>query len=196
MKRKVRIGFDFDGVIAYNPLRFMRLPVSLLGEFLIGKKDKVVTYCPKTKVEKLFWIILHETSFFPALGFGELKKMLENGTIEGYLLTSRYACLEKSFYKWLKRYGIDKKFSGYFLNKENEKPHMFKEKMIRKLELDYYIDDNWGIVEYLVEKGKSKKDGFKTQIHWVYNFLERNNPYQHKHPHLSKFLERIKMNSG
>lgn len=190
VKRKMRVGFDFDGVIAYNPLRFVRLPLALLGQ-LIGREDKVVTYCPKTKIEELFWIVLHETSFFPAAGFETLKEMLEKETIEGYLLTSRYACLEGSFYRWLKKHRIDKSFKGYFLNKQNEKPHLFKERIIRQLNLDYYIDDNFGIVEYLVEKVGNKKNGFKTQIHWVYNFLERSNPYQRKHPYLKKFLEQI-----
>ncbi len=190
MKKTIRVGFDFDGVIAYNPLRFMRLPVSLLG-LLFGKKDKVVTYCPKTKIEEWFWIVLHETSFFPAIGLSELKKLLYEGRIEGYLLTSRYACLEGSFYRWLNKHKIDKLFKGYFLNKQNEKPHLFKERIIRQLDLDYYIDDNFGIVEYLAEKVGNKKNGFKTQIHWIYNFLEKRNPYQYKHPHLKKFLEQI-----
>jgi len=190
MDKKLRVGFDFDGVIAYNPLRFMRLPVSLLGQ-LFGKRDKVITYCPKTKVEEIFWIILHETSFFPALGFHKLKEMLKKEKIEGYLLTSRYSCLENSFYRWLKKHEIDKSFKGYFLNKNNEKPHIFKEKILRKLQLDYYIDDNLGIVEHLDYKSRDKKNGFATEIHWIYNFLERNNSYPKKHPHLRKFLEYI-----
>lgn len=192
MKKKLRVGFDFDGVVAYNPLRFVRLPVSWLEQIFSGKEDKVVTYCPRTRLEELIWILIHESSFFPSIGFDELKKILINNEIDCYLMTSRYACLEGSFFRWLKKHGIDKRFKGYFLNKKNEKPHLFKEGLIRKLELDYYIDDNFGIVEYLVEKGRDKKAGFKTQIHWIYNFLERGNPYNNKHPNLKKFLEQIR----
>src|SRR3990167_193168 len=105
-RKPIRVGFDFDGVIAYNPLRFVRLPVSLLNR-LFGKQDKVITYCPKTRIEELIWIAIHETSFFPAIGINELKKLLKKNTIESYLLTSRYACLEKSFYRWLKKHNLD-----------------------------------------------------------------------------------------
>lgn len=191
MKRKLRVGFDFDGVVAYNPLRFVRLPVSILGQLFSGKPDKVVTYCPRTRIEELIWILIHESSFFPSIGFDKLKDVLNKEEIDCYLLTSRYACLEGSFFRWLKKHGIDKLFKGYFLNKKNEKPHIFKERLIKQLDLDYYIDDNYGIVEYLVEKGMDKKTGFKTQIHWIYNILERNNPYKNKHPNLKKFLEII-----
>lgn len=202
MKKKLRVGFDFDGVIAYNPLRTVRLPISLFGR-LFGKEDSVVTYFPKSKFEQALWILIHETSFFPSVGFDKLQILLKDDTVECYILTSRYACLESSFYRWLKKHKIDRSFKGYYLNKKNELPHKFKERIIRKLNLDYYVDDNWGIVDYLNGKTVSSKnknrevtsernDYLHTEIHWIYNILERSNPYKRKHPYLGKFVDVIR----
>lgn len=190
MKKRIKVGFDFDGVIAYNPFRFARLPVSLLGK-AVGKKDNVVTYFPKTPLEQWFWVVFHETSFFPSLGVDLLKKMLEKNEADYYLLTSRYAFLEKPLFSWLKKNNLHRSFKGYFINKQNEQPHKFKAQILKELQLDYYIDDNWGIVDYLNEQKRVKPLGFKTEIHWVTNFLERNKVYQYKHTNLKTFLDHV-----
>lgn len=144
--------------------------------------------------------MLHETSFFPAVGIEDLKKLIRKGKIEAYIITGRYSFLEKSFYRWLKRHKLDNLFAGYYLNKADEQPHLFKEKIIKKLNLDMFVEDNWDIVQYLKSKIKNQtcptarrgsKLNKKTEIHWIYNLLDRNKPYTNKHPFLAKFLHRI-----
>ena len=71
----------------------------------------------------------------------------------------------------------------------NEQPHKFKGRVLKELKLDYYIDDNWGIVDYLNQKKKNNE--FRTEIHWVSNFIEMSNPYLYKHKNLETFLHHI-----
>lgn len=194
-RRKLRVGFDFDGVIVYNPLRILRLPISLFKRIFLCER-RLKFYYPKTRLEKWFWILLHETSFFPAVGFAELKKMLEKKEIEAYLITARYSFLEKSFYRWLKKHKLDKLFKGYYLNKNDDQPYKFKERIIKGLKLDVYIDDNWDIVQYLESKSRRWiADGEKKiEIYWIYNILDRFKPYPRKHPYLREFLQRLREN--
>src|SRR3989344_4447715 len=192
MAKKLRIGFDFDGVIAYNPLRVFRLPVTLFQKYILGKK-KTYFYLPKSGFGKWFWGLLHETSVFPATGIEDLKKLIRKGKIEAYIITGRYSFLEKSFHRWLKRHKLDNLFTGYYLNKADEQPHLFKEKIIQKLKLDMFIEDNWDIVRYLNSKFeiRNSKQFNNVEIHWIYNLLDRTKKYKNKHPYLKKFLLRI-----
>lgn len=187
-KKTIRVGFDFDGVIAYNPLRIFRLPTNILKNLFLHQRE-LRFYYPKTRLEQWIWILIHESSFFPAVGISELRTMLEKSEIEAYLITSRYACLEPSLFRWLKKHNLHQSFRGYFVNKKNEQPHLFKEKMIKSLELDAFIDDSWDIVQHLNQSKQA--NGLKTEIHWVYNMIDRFNSYPHKHPHLKAFIEEI-----
>lgn len=183
-KKKIRVGFDFDGVIAYNPFRVFRYPTTLLKKYL-KHETSTKFYFPKTKIEQWLWILIHETSFFPAIGTDDLHQLIRQENIEAYIITSRYACLENTFFRWLKRHKLDRGFKGYYLNKKNEQPHLFKERMIKELEIDYFIDDNLDIVEHLNRNAK-------TEIHWIYNIVDRFHPYPRKHPHLLTFVNFIK----
>ena len=102
-KKEIKIGFDFDGVVAYNPLRVFRRPVMwALGVLGLKKRGELHYPVPDGKHHKFFWAILHETSFFPAIGFDELKELLKKDTVKGYLITGRYSFLKKALMRWLK----------------------------------------------------------------------------------------------
>ena len=208
-RKKLRVGFDFDGVVAYNPLRIARPFVALLKKITLRPK-KLEFFCPQNAWQRFCWKIIHESSFFPAPGFTLLKKLLKEEKIEGYLLTSRYGHLEEQFYRWLKKHQADKLFKGYFLNKKDEQPHEFKERTIKKLGLDLYLDDNWDIVNYLNNQQSQPEAGpplaetinnpsprlvrlwrKQFEIHWIYNIFDQSINYQHKHPHLASFLKEL-----
>ena len=217
--RTMRVGFDFDGVIAYNPLRVLRMPAMAIRR-LIMPNHQLRFPVPKEKTWRFLWNIAHETSFFPAYGFSELRKLLEEKKIEGYIVTGRYSFLEKSLHNWLKKHGVEGLFKEIHLNKKNEQPHLFKERMLQKLNLDYFVEDNWDIVNYLHRRSQiadrrldnvnKKKSIIKhpasakasvgrqssiinptTEIHWIYNIIDRFQRYPNKHPHLKGFLQKI-----
>ena len=73
MKKPIKVGFDFDGVIAYNPARLVRAPISLFKRNILGVK-KLSFFYPKTSVEKLMWKLVHNSSVFPGTGIELFKK--------------------------------------------------------------------------------------------------------------------------
>ncbi len=184
MARKfIKVGLDFDGVVAYNPFRIIRSLVSFLKKDVLGKRQLKFWY-PKYKWQQIFWIIAHESSVFPAKGADLLEKLVKGGQIEAHLITARYSFLDDHLFNWLKKYKLTHLFKTTTLNKHNEQPHIFKEKIIKKLDLDFFVEDNLDIVKYL--HGQSK-----TKIYWIYNILDHFQEYPYKFPYLEKALEEI-----
>lgn len=181
--KKIRVGVDFDGVVAYNPARILRGYVKWFKRRVLGI-TRLSFMVPKNPVVKLLWILIHESSVFPARGIGLLKTLAAEDRYEFYLITGRFPILERSLRRWLKRNKLEVLFKTVCINTKEEQPHLFKQAKIEELNLDYYIEDNLDIVEYL--SGKTK-----TKVFWIYNVADRNRPYQNKFPYLEKALEAI-----
>ncbi len=197
MSKKIKVGFDLDGVLLYNPARIVRPLVSLLKKkkVLIERKE-LEFYVPKTSWEQWFWELFHKSSIFLSPGFAELVQLQKKGVIEPYLITGRFGHLQGDCLKWLKKMNAKKIFVGCFINKNDEQPHLFKEKMVKKLKLDYFIEDNWDIVRHLdqtcrlnvIQNGQNHK---VTQVIWVSNVLDFRIPYYLKVTSLSQALSVI-----
>lgn len=183
MKKKCVVGLDFDGVVAYNPARLARLPISLFKRHVLGI-TQVSFYVPKTPIMRGLWALAHETSVFPALGTSRLRELAARGVIEAHLVTARFGFLEDHLLQFLDRWNLREVFSSITLNTREEQPHRFKARMIREKKFQYYVEDNWDIVDHL-NHGKS------AEIHWIYNILDRRREYPYKYPYLEKSLERI-----
>lgn len=184
MKRKIIVGLDFDGVVAYNPFRIIRPVVAFVKSRFFGV-TKLNFFYPKRRWQQILWIIAHESSVFPAFGTKLLKKLVNEEKIEVHLITARYSFLDNHLNRWLKRNKLNNIFKTINLNKNNEQPHLFKEKFIRKYKLDYFVEDNLDIVKYLNKK-------YKTKIFWIYNIFDRHVDYKYKYPYLKKALQDIK----
>ncbi len=184
----LKIGFDLDGVILENPIRTLRPIAEKLKPIFFPKKDSNSFYFPKTKIEKWAWKLLHKTSFQPAKGIEKLQKLVKKRKIKAYLITGRYRILKGDFENWLKIINADKIFSACFMNVDNLQPNFFKEKMIKKLQLDIFVEDNWGIIKRLNSATK------KTKIFWITNPLDRKISYSYKFNNLSEVLSYLEEN--
>ncbi|MBI4990536.1 hypothetical protein HZB96_00400 [Candidatus Gottesmanbacteria bacterium] len=182
-KKVLKVGLDFDGVVAYNPFRIVRAPITFLKRNILGIR-KLQFWYPRRYWQQIFWQILHESSIFPAKGVDLLEKLVKEKNVEAHLVTARYSFLDDHLYNWLDKYGLRKLFKTVNLNKKDEQPHVFKEKIIKKHNLDVFIEDNLDIVAYLHGKGK-------TKIFWIYNLLDRFQAHPYKFPYLEKALEEI-----
>jgi hypothetical protein len=185
-KRPLRIGFDLDGVILYNPVRIFR-PIAGFISPLIYPKKKSRFYVPHSKVEELFWKLLHKTSFIPSSGILHIKELVKKGHIEAYIITGRYKILESDFLSWMKKIEADSFLKAFYLNEKNKQPHLYKEDMIKKLNLDIYVEDNWGIVKHISKNSN-------TKILWIYNILDRSIPYPFKFPSLKHAMQHVVKN--
>lgn len=183
MKKVIRVGLDFDGVVAYNPARIIRPYVKWFKAKLL-KKKKLSFMVPQNPLMELVWIAVHESSIFPAKGIDILKEAAARKDLEFYLITGRYPILERNLMKWIKRYQLEGIFKSININRNVDQPHEFKLKMINELKLDYYVEDNWDIIEFL-------KDKTKTQVMWIYNVADKNKEYNNKFPYLEKALQKI-----
>ena len=196
MRNKIlKVGFDLDGVILYNPARIVR-PIIVIIKRVLFHKTALKFYYPRSNWEKLIWRIFHWSSFITAPGLSDLIKLAQSGKIEAYIITGRFDYLKDDFHGWIKKINGNKFLKGYYHNVKNEQPHLFKEKMIKKLDLDIYVEDNWDIVNYLANKidALSNKQNKKVQILWIYNLFDRQIKYKNRFPILKSALELIRIN--
>ncbi|MEA2056882.1 MAG: hypothetical protein U9O78_04255 [Patescibacteria group bacterium] len=195
MKQKLKIGFDLDGVLLYNPARIIRPLISTLKEkeVCIHRKE-LEFYVPQKKWEELMWELFHKSSIFVAPGFDQIKKLRNKGLIEPYLVTGRYAHLKNDFEHWKKKMGAEDIFKKTMMNDKNQQPHLYKEKIIKQFDLDIFIEDNWDIVNYLAHSAPTlnKKNSKKRQILWITNFIDSKKiDYQFKFNNLKQVLAHI-----
>ncbi len=191
MAKPIVVGFDFDGVVAYNPARLARYPISFIKQNILGIHT-VSFFIPKNGIERAFWSLAHESSMFPALGVTHLRHLVSEGVIEAHLLTSRFGFLEPNLRRFLRFWNLSNVFTSVTLNTREEQPHLFKERIIRAKKFEYFVEDNWDIVSHLAANLPRRQKGTRlTTVHWIYNIFDRNQPYPHKYPYLEKSLEHI-----
>src|SRR3989338_4297366 len=185
MKKQIlRVGFDLDGVLLYNPLRIVR-PIVAIAKKLFIKKKILYFYSPQTNWEKQIWKFFHKSSIFIAPGLNEIKQLIKDKKIKAYIITARYSYLKNDLEEWLNKMKVNKYFSGIYYNQNDEQPHLFKERMINKLNLDIFVEDNLDIVSNLSSKFK---------IYWIYNIFDKNHFYLDKFPNLKSTIKKIKEN--
>lgn len=184
--KKLKVGFDLDGVLLYNPARIFRPVTIALKTILPKKKNGVVHfYYPKSPFEQFIWKVVHWSSMFPAAGIDEIEKLAKEGKIEPYIITSRYDSLRDDFERWLKKMNANVIFKETFHNKLNKQPHHFKEEMINKLGLDYFVEDNWDIVQHINKNTKTK--GI-----WITNLFDKHIDYDLKYLSLKEAVRFLK----
>lgn len=186
MKKPLKVGFDLDGVILYNPARIIRPFIATFKKYVL-KKRRLLFYYPKSAIEKNLWYLFHKSSFFPSPGIKEIRKLVKNKKIKAYLITARYSFLKDDLENCLQKWKLKNLFEGVYYNKNNLQPHIFKEKIIKNLKLDIFIEDNYDIVHHLNKKKVSR-------IFWIYNLLDKKIPYPDKFPSLKQSIDYIKNN--
>lgn len=163
--KKIKIGLDFDGVVAYNPFRIIRAPVTIFKRKIL-KRPGTRFFVPKTDFHKWVWRLLHESSVFPAIGVTLLKEMAHDEKYEFHLITARFSFLRPDLDAWLLKNGLTSIFASINSNDQDEQPHLFKERTIKRLDLDYFVEDNLDIVAHV-------RKNVKTKILWIYNVVDR-----------------------
>ncbi len=184
-RKLIRVGVDFDGVVTQNPLRAARAIIAGVKHRILGIK-KLSFFVPKGKWQKLvYYAGVVAPSLWPAKGIDLLKEMAGSGKYKFVLVTGRYKFVKKQTYDWIKKYNIDKTFEKIYINEEQEQPHDYKKRIIANEAFDYYIEDNWDIVQKLCSSSS-------TKVFWIYNFLDKGREYSCKFSSLEKALAQIR----
>ncbi len=153
MKRKkklIRIGFDLDGVIIDKP----PLVPKFLLEMLVRKnsKNRKLAYrYPASRLEKTIRVLSHHPLFRPPIeeNVKIIKELYKSKKYKIFVVSSRYSFLEKRTREWFKFYHLGGFFEKIYINSNDEQPHLFKERMIKELKLDLFIDDDLPLLNYL-----------------------------------------------
>ena len=181
-KQPLRVGFDLDGVILYNPARVVR-PLISLAKHLFLSKRKLAFYYPHSPFEKMMWKLFHLSSIYISSGMDDIKKLVKQKKIKAYIITARYGFMGPELMKWIKKNNLQTGFTEIYFNEKDEQPHLFKERMIQKLRLDVFVEDNWDIVKYLEKKN--------AKIIWIYNMFDFYLHHPYKFPSLKKAVRSL-----
>lgn len=182
-KTPIRIGFDLDGVLLYNPARIIRRPVKSFKRRFIPKRENTF-FVPHSPLMKFIWHLFHKSSVWVADGYDMIVELSKDPDIEIYLVTARFGYLRPDVEKWLRKINAKAVFVKCIINEKDEQPHQYKLKQVKKLKLNYFVEDNWDIVSHLAEKTDIK-------AYWIYNIFDRQVHYPLKFPTLKKAVTHI-----
>jgi len=181
----LRVGFDMDGVLLYNPSRIFRPLISRSKKAHLLSRKELEFYHPESRIEQFLWWLVHKTSLMPAAGFTDLEQLAKLGKIELHIVSARFACLEGDTKRWLKTLNRQGVFISCNFNDQDEQPHLFKQRKIKELELDYFVEDNWDVVSYLATAQTA------TQVWWLSNVMDRHIVYPHKFENFKAVVARL-----
>ncbi len=155
----MNIGFDLDRVfINYPPL----VPGSVIEKFYKKKSNGELLYTiPKRPGQIIRTLLHHPILRQPMKNNLSFLKSIPKEKHHMYLISSRFGFLQKRTEHIVNTYHLDKIFDGLYFNYDNKQPHLFKNDIIKKLNLDVYIDDDFPLLKYVAKNNKH------TKFYWL-----------------------------
>ena len=165
----MKIGFDLDKVfVNYPPI----IPNFIIDKLYKEKDNGELKYkIPGTIEQKI-----RNFSHMPILGplikenVNFLKKISKNPNYELYLITSRFSFLKKRTNEIAQKIGFDKIFKKTYTNINNQQPHIFKERIIKKEKIEIYFDDDLSTLKFIAKKNPN------IILFWLTNDEKKNIP--------------------
>jgi|SRR3989344_4451930 len=155
----MKIGFDLDKVFFDHP---QIIPDAAVYWRYRKKANGTLLYRIPSRLEQLLRIFFHYPFFRPPIKENlSVLSQIAHQKNKLYLITSRFSFLKKRTDVILKKYGLADLFDSMYFNSENKQPHVFKNELIRKLNLDMFIDDDLPLLQYIAKHNK------KTKLIWL-----------------------------
>lgn len=155
-KEVIKIGVDLDGVIATHPLKGFWVKLRRLKEKILKKVNSTTYYYPATLLEKTSWKAINWLKKPISDQGGLFSSLAQKNEVQFYLVTGRFNFLDKLTKKWLEKHQLKDFFYKIQINSDDLDPTIFKEKAVKKLGLDIFIDDDLEVLEYLKNRTKAK----------------------------------------
>lgn len=160
----MRIGFDLDGIFVDKP---PFIPKSVI-ELLYRGRDHTLTYRIPSKPEQFIRRVSHMAMFRPPIRqniqFMKRQKHLKHTY---FLISGRFGFLQKETKTILRAHAIHEMFSQVILNTDNEQPHLFKNIMIKKWNIDRFVDDDLPLLKFLAQKNP------QTVFFWLHGMRKK-----------------------
>lgn len=155
----MRIGFDLDKVFINTP---PFIPDSVIEKLYRKQSAKKLTYRIPSKPEQMIRQFSHLPFFRPPMQkniefLQKLKK--ENHTL--FLISSRFGFLQKQTETIIREYHLAHYFTEVIFNFNNEQPHVFKKRILEKITVNRYVDDDFYLLSYLAPLFS------KTKFYWL-----------------------------
>lgn len=162
----MRIGFDLDKVFIDHP---HYIPDRFINRLYRHGQSKFLAYRIPSKPEQILRRITHYHFFRPSIteNIEFLETLHVNKENHCFLISGRFGFLKKSTELFIKTHKFEVLFENMFFNFKNEQPHIFKERLIRKLRLEKYVDDDLELVHYLSMHLP------KVTFYWLNNDINR-----------------------
>ncbi len=147
----MNLGFDFDKIfIDYPPF----IPDAVIDRLYKKRASGKLSYRIPSKPEQIFRRFTHHPLLRPPIeeNIKTIKKLVQNKQHKHYLISSRFDFLKNATQHLIKKHQFDNVFDGVFFNFENEQPHLFKDKIVKKLHIHRYVDDDLRLLEFLISK--------------------------------------------
>lgn len=167
----MNLGFDFDKIfIDYPPF----IPSSLIDKLYKKKNNHAIAYRIPSKPEQLFRIATHHPYFRPVITENMIfiKNLRKKNTHKYYLISSRFGFLKNRTENLIKNHQLNSLFDELFFNFEDKQPHIFKNTVIKNLQVNRYVDDDLDLLEYLLTKNSNIKFFWYNKKH--HGYLKKN----------------------
>ncbi len=161
----MNIGFDLDNVFINTP---PFIPKSFIDKLYKKRDNGILLYRIPGKSEQIVRKLSHLSLFRPAIKENLVfLQSLPKDKNKLYLISSRFKFLENRTNRIIQKYHLYKIFDGMYFNFSNEQPHIFKNRIIKNLKLDYYIDDDLSLLKYVAQLNP------KTKFFWLDHAKEK-----------------------
>jgi hypothetical protein len=156
----MNVGFDLDNIFINTP---PIVPGKIIEFFYKEKNNCKLKYRIPSRAEQVIRIFCHYPIFRPPINqnMEYVKDLALANNNKYFLISSRFNFLKKRTDDLIKRYNFNKIFDGMYFNYSDMQPHEFKNKLIIKLNIDIFVDDDLQLLEYLTEKN------IKTKFFWL-----------------------------
>lgn len=151
----MKIGFDLDKVFINTP---PFVPSTLIDKLYKKRANGVLLYRIPNKYEQRFRQLTHIPLLRPPIK--ENIHALQHMTTKNnylYLISSRFSFLEKITDELIKKNSFTNLFTKMYFNYKDEQPHVFKDRIIKSLHLDKYIDDDFQLISYVAKRNPETK---------------------------------------
>jgi hypothetical protein len=162
----MNIGFDLDKIfIDLPPL----VPSQIIDLFYKGKAKQELKYRIPSRFEQIIRIASHHPLLRHPItkNLEYIKNINMKNINKYYLISSRFGFLKKRTDDLIKLHNFNKIFNAMYFNYENKQPHQFKNEVIKKLNIDMFVDDDLQLLEYLIDKNP------KTKFFWLNNKISK-----------------------
>lgn len=149
----MHIGFDLDNVFIDTP---PFIPDAVIDRLYRKQSTRKLAYRFPSSFEQSIRKISHLSIFRPALTKNiEICKKRRRKADTFFLISSRYKFLEPETNAVIRKYQLDRLFDTMVFNFENKQPHIFKDKVLKELAVDRYVDDDIHLLDYVAERNKN-----------------------------------------